>query len=158
TREYLDVMRRAHVLPRDEKAWHWPSSATPERTYTLLNKESPEFIRFINPGDLRIAREACGACHLAIIHASERSLMATASMFWAAATYNNGILPYKHTILGESYTRDGLPASILNPVKVDPFLTSKGIVPSLTALPAWETMPPSDIFRVFERGGRIAST
>jgi len=156
--EYLPLMRQAHVLPRDEKAWHWPSSATPERTYTLLNKESPEFIRFINPGDLRIAREACGACHLAIIHASERSLMATASMFWAAATYNNGILPYKHAILGEAYTRDGVPASILNPVKVDPFLASKGIVPSLTAMPSWETIPPSDIFRVFERGGRIAST
>ncbi|HLX24102.1 MAG TPA: hypothetical protein VKR38_12195 [Usitatibacter sp.] len=156
--EYLPLMRQAHVLPRDEKAWHWPSSATPERTYTLLNKESPEFIRFMNPGDLRIAREACGACHLAIIHASERSLMATASMFWAAATYNNGILPYKHAILGEAYTRDGVPASILNPVKVDPFLASKGIVPSLTAMPSWETIPPSDIFRVFERGGRIAST
>ena len=23
----------------------------PERTYTLLNRESPEFVRFINPGD-----------------------------------------------------------------------------------------------------------
>jgi hypothetical protein len=155
---YLDLMRTAHVLPRNEKAWHWPSSATPERTYTLLNKESPEFIRFMNPGDLRVARDSCGACHLAIIHATERSLMATSAMFWGAAAYNNGILPYKHSILGEAYTRDGLPASILNPVKVDPFLASKGILPSITALPAWETVPPSDIFRVFERGGRIAST
>ncbi len=157
-REYLDLMRQAHVVPKDEKAWHWPSSATPERTYTLLNKESPAFIRFMNPGDLRVAREACGACHLPIIHATERSLMATSAMFWGAATYNNGILPYKRYILGEAYTQDGLPASIVNPVKVDPFLASKGILPSLTALPAWETIPPSDIFRVFERGGRIAST
>ncbi|HEY2630007.1 MAG TPA: hypothetical protein VGI57_12820, partial [Usitatibacter sp.] len=156
--EYRDLLRTAHVLPRDEKAWHWPSSATPERTYTLLNKESAEFIRFMNPGDLRVARESCGACHLAIIHATERSLMATSAMFWGGATYNNGILPYKRYILGEAYTHDGLPASITNPVKVDPFLASKGILPSLTALPAWETIPPSDIFRVFERGGRLAST
>ena len=30
-------------------------------------RESPEFIRFINPGDYRVAREACGACHMPII-------------------------------------------------------------------------------------------
>jgi len=82
---YLAALRRAHVLPRDEKAWQWPSSATPERTYTLLNRESAAFVRFINPGDLRVAREACGACHLAIIQASERSLMATSAMLWGGA-------------------------------------------------------------------------
>jgi hypothetical protein len=42
---YLATLRRAHVLPRDERAWRWPSSATPERTFTLLNRESPEFVR-----------------------------------------------------------------------------------------------------------------
>jgi len=155
---YRDLMRHAHVLPSDEKAWNWPSSANPPETYTRLLRESPAFVRFINPGDLRVAREACGACHLAIVHASERSLMATAAMFWGAAAYNNGILPYKRSILGEAYTREGGPASLLNPVKVDPFLASKGILPSITALPAWETIPPSDVFRVFERGGRVAST
>ena len=158
TKEYLQLMRQAHVLPRDEKAWKWPSSATPERTYTLLNRESPEFIRFMNPGDLRAAREACGACHLAIIHATERSLMATSAMLWGGATYNNGILPYKRYILGEAYTREGLAASIVNPVKPDAFLASKGILPSLTALPSWETIPPADVFRVFERGGRVISS
>src|SRR5678816_4641199 len=92
---YLASLRVAHVLPRDESAWKWPASATPERTYTLLNRESPEFVRFMNPGDLRVAREACGACHLAIIQASERSLMATSAMFWGAATYHNGVRPCK---------------------------------------------------------------
>ena len=37
--------------------------------------------------------------------------MATTAMFWAAASYNNGIVPFKHSILGEAYTRDGQPAS-----------------------------------------------
>ena len=32
-------------------------------------------------------------------------------MFWGGASYNNGILPYKNYILGESYTADGLPAT-----------------------------------------------
>ena len=34
-------------------------------------------------------------------------------------------------------------------------MVSKGILPSITALPAWETIPPADIFRVFERGGKV---
>jgi hypothetical protein len=155
---YLATLRQAHVLPRDERAWNWPSSATPERTYTLMNRESPEFIRFINPGDLRAAREACGACHLPIIHASERSLMATSAMLWGGAAYNNGILPYKRYILGEVYTREGQAASIANPVHPDEFLVSKGILPQLTAMPSWETIPPGDVFRVFERGGRVISS
>ena len=33
--------------------------------------------------------------------------MATTAMFWAAGAYNNGILPFKHSILGEAYTPDG---------------------------------------------------
>ena len=40
----------AHVQPRFPE--QWPTSAKPVRTYTLLNHESPEFVRFINPGDL----------------------------------------------------------------------------------------------------------
>ena len=29
-----------------------------------------------------------------------------------------------------------------------------GILPQLYPLPAWETVKPGDIFRIFERGGR----
>jgi hypothetical protein len=123
-----------------------------------LGGEAPEFIRFINPGDLRVAEQACGACHLPIVKATRTSIMSTSAMLWGGASYNNGILPYKRYILGEVYTREGLGASIANPIKPDPFLASKGILPSLTALPAWETVPPADVFRVFERGGRVIGT
>ena len=37
-----------------------PPVANPVRSYTLLNHESPEFIRFVNPGDLRVAHISCG--------------------------------------------------------------------------------------------------
>ncbi len=30
----------------------------------------------------------------------------------------------------------------------------RGVLPQLYPLPAWEVIPPGDIFRVFERGGR----
>src|SRR5690606_25703922 len=46
---YVAAMERAHVLPRYPDDWHRPSSANPERTYTLLNREAREFIRFTNP-------------------------------------------------------------------------------------------------------------
>ena len=98
--------------------WDYPASATP-RTYTLLNSEAPEFVRFINPGDYRVAREACGACHLPIIQAAERSLMATSAMLWGGAAYNNGILPFKRYMLGEAYTTKGEAASIKNPIAPD---------------------------------------
>ncbi len=156
--EYIAAMERAHVLPRYPLKWNYPSSANPERTYTLLNRESPEFIRFINPGDLRVARLACGACHLSTIQASERSLMSTSAMLWGGAAYNNGILPFKRYVLGEAYTSAGQPATVKNPAPVNPHMTEMGILPDLAPLPAWETIPPGDVFRVFERGGRVIGT
>lgn len=154
---YQDAMKQAHVLPRDKK--FWTSSAHPQDSYAKLNKEHPAYIRFINPGDLRVAREACGSCHLPIIQAQERSLMSTTAMFWGGASYNNGILPYKRYVLGESYTTDGNAATIVNPVRVDNNqLVAKGILEKLYPLPAWESIPPADIFRVFERGGRVISS
>ena len=153
--QYLRVIEQAHPIPYYKDAWGFPSSANPKQSYTLLNKENPEYIRFINPGDYRVAREACGACHLPIIEAAERSLMATSAMFWAAAAYNNGVLPNKRPLFGESYTPDGKAAKLLGPVALPAEVRdAKGIVDFLLPLPAWEIVPPGDIFRVFERGGR----
>ncbi len=155
--EYLHTLEKAHVLPLYPEKWHFPSSANPERTYTLLNKESPEFIRFVNPSDYRIAREACGACHLATIQAAESSLMSTSAMLWGGAAYNNGILPFKRYILGEAYTRDGVGAQLVAPITPTEDMIEKGILPALNPLPAWETIKPADVFRVFEGGGRNIS-
>jgi hypothetical protein len=152
------ALESAHILPRDEKFWRYPSSANPESSYTKLNKEHPAYIRFINPGDLRVARDACGSCHLTIIQAQERSLMSTSAMLWGGAAYNNGILPFKRYIVGEAYTHDSAPATLLAPVKPTPALIEKGLLPSLAPLPAWETVAPADVFRVFESGGRVISS
>ncbi|NVM77970.1 hypothetical protein FHW83_003794 [Duganella sp. SG902] len=156
---YRSALDAAHILPRNEKYWKYPSSANPQGSYAKLNQEHPAYIRFINPGDLRVARDACGACHLPIIQAQERSLMATSAMLWGGASYNNGILPYKRYILGESYTPEGAAAAIVNPLRVDNQLfVEKGILDRLYPLPAWETIAPADVFRVFERGGRVISS
>jgi hypothetical protein len=152
---YRAAVETAHVLPRYPIAWKYPSSANPPDSYTLLNREAPEYVRFVNPGDYRVARESCGACHLQTVQAAERSLMSTAAMFWGGAAYNNGILPFKRYILGEAYMVNGQPATVVNPVPPNPLMTEKGILSELFPLPAWETVPPGDIFRVFERGGRV---
>ncbi|MBD8524331.1 hypothetical protein [Pseudomarimonas arenosa] len=156
--EYLGAMEQAHVLPRFPDRWYYPASRNPEDGYAHLNDESPEFIRFINPGDLRIADEACGACHLPIVQATKTSLMATSAMLWGGASYNNGILPYKRYNLGEYYTKDSGWGAISNPVEVTDEMKKRGILPVLYPLPAWEVIPPADVFRVFERGGRNINT
>jgi hypothetical protein len=154
---YRKAFESAHVLPRYPKSWHYPSSANPERTYTLLNRESPEFIRFINPSDYRIAKESCGACHMEVIEASVRSLHSTGAMLWGGAAYNNGILDFKQYILGEAYDRDGNAIVLKGPKIPDHLIDAAaiaGILPQLYPLPTWESLKPGDIFRVFERGGR----
>lgn len=155
---YQAALNRAHILPSDPVKWNYPSSANPAGSFAQLNRESPQFIRFINPGDLRVARLACGSCHLPIVQANERSLMSTSAMLWGGASYNNGILPFKRYQLGEAYTEASEPAFITNPVPVTPHMLNMGILESLLPLPAWETVPPGDVFRVFERGGRVIGT
>lgn len=155
--EYKRLRDLAHVLPRYPEEWGYPRSAKPQRSYTLLNRESPEFIRFMNPADYRVADKACGACHGAIISAAVRSLMSTSAMLLGGASYNNGVLPYKRYILGESYTATGEAAAIKGPLLPDPTsaLVQHGVLPGLEPVPHWESAPTADVFRVFEPGGRV---
>jgi len=159
---YVAAREKAHVLPRFPRAWNYPSSANPRRSYTLLNREAPEFVRFVNPGDYRVARESCGACHIEMIEAAERSMMASGAMLWGGAAYNNGVLPYKNYLFGEAYTRDGKPAKIESAgtpaATVTPAEKKRGALAALYPLPTWQVVPPGDVFRVFERGGRNGST
>jgi hypothetical protein len=158
---YLAVQGQAHVLPRYPESWHYPSSANPVRSYTLLNREAPEFIRFTNPSDYRVVRDSCGACHIEIIEAAERSLMSTGAMLWGGAAYNNGILPFKNYIVGEAYTRLGEPARIQSPLGPDGLTVdqrNRGVLADLYPMPTWHVIPPADVFRVFERGGRNIGT
>ncbi len=153
--EYDRIKDRAHVPAALPAEWHGP--ANPVRSYTLLNRDAYQRVRFVNPGDLRVAREACGACHAQLVGRVERSLMSTGAMIWGGATYNTGILPYKRYILGEVYTRDGLPAQIESALPVTDAMRKRGMLPFLAPLPSWETIPPADYFRVFERGGKLVA-
>ncbi len=144
----------AHVQPRYPDVWK--SSANPQRSYTILNKENPEFIKFVNPGDLRIASETCGPCHAEEVRNVQKSMMTTSSLLWGGATYNNGILPTKTYILGESYSRNGIAQRIntVPPPTEDDL--KKGVLPFVVPLPRWEITQPPDNFRSFERGGIVS--
>lgn len=149
--EYERAKREAHVHPTHPESW--PTSANPEGSYTSLLKESAEFVKFINPGDLRVAPETCGGCHSAIVSSTKKSLMTTSAMLWGGASYNNNILPYKNYLLGESYGRDGGAQKIEASVKPTEEEKRRGALEALFPLPQWEVVPPGDVFRVFERGG-----
>ncbi len=161
--DYVAARDTAHVLPTYPDSWHFPSSANPKRSYALLNKEAPEFVKFVNPSDYRVAREACGSCHIQSIEAAERSIMASGAMLWGGASYNNGILPFKNYLLGEAYTRDGLPAKITSPGAgpggvLSEDQVARGVLAEMYPLPTWQVIPPGDVFRVFERGGRTINS
>ena len=91
----VSLIQEAHGLPSYPEEWHFPQSRNPKQSYTLLNREAKEYVRFVNPSDLRVAEEACGACHLSIVQAAKRSIMATGAMLFGGATSANNILPFK---------------------------------------------------------------
>jgi hypothetical protein len=152
------VKKLAHVQPRFPDSWRRDgkySSANPERTNALLAKESWEFVRFINPGDLRVVSKTCAgsACHDVESRNVSRSMMTHGSMLWGAALYNNGSFHLKDARFGESYTPDGEPQTLSQPSTEEQRRT-KGFLSLLNPIPRWEISQPGNVLRVFERGGK----
>lgn len=146
----------AHVAPMLPQAWL--TSANPVRSYTLLNHERPEFVRFVNPGDLRIAHLSCGTtnCHPNETLASRKSMMTHGAMLWGAALYNNGSVPHKAPRYGESYSMFGVGQRLQTyPPPSPEEIATKGVVPYLDPLPRYEITQPGNVLRIFERGGRF---
>jgi hypothetical protein len=149
------VKDMAHVLPRYPEIWR--TSANPVRSYTLLNHESPEFNRFVNPGDLRIAQLSCGTtnCHPNEVMNNKKSMMTHGAMLWGAALYNNGGFPLKRARFGESYSMNGTPQRIQTvPPPTQEEIEKKGVLPYLDPLPKFAITQPGNILRIFERGGK----
>jgi hypothetical protein len=148
----------AHVQPLFPKQWtHDGKFRVPENSGPLLARESWEFVRFLNPGDLRVAANTCGSsdCHSVQTNAVSKSMMTHGGMLWGAALYNNGGFPIKDTNFGESYTANGAPQTLIQiPQPTTEQRRLKGILPFLDPLPRWEISQPGNVLRVFERGGK----
>jgi hypothetical protein len=153
------VKRDAHVRPRFPDEWQRDGKSTganPERTNTLLARESWEYVRFVNPGDLRVAEKTCGGeCHAIEQKGVARSMMTHGAMLWGAALYNNGGFPIKDARFGESYSQTGAPQRLIQtPTPNAEEKRTKGLLEFLDPIPRWEISQPGNVLRVFERGGK----
>lgn len=159
-KEIERVKRAAHVQPQFPKEWlrdRKNTGANPERTNTLLARESWEFVRFVNPGDIRVAAQTCGSCHTHTGQAKNvaRSMMANGQMLWGAALYNNGGFPLKDARYAESYNENGAPQRLIQtPKKTAEEKRTQGFLDYLDPIPRWEISQPGNVLRVFERGGK----
>ena len=143
---------QAHILPKNKE--FWKTSAKPPNSNAWLNHESPEFIRFLNPGDLRVAKQACGLCHDEIVRDVDHRMMNHGAMLWGAALYNNGAFYLKNYRFGQAYAADGAPLRLVNYTPVTPEETREhGILPFIEPLPRFNLSNPGNILRVFEKGG-----
>src|SRR5262245_14282138 len=132
----------------------WKSSANPHATYTLLNHERHEWIRFVNPSDLRVAAVVCARCHEAIVRSVQKGSMTNSAQVYSTELYNNASVPFKDAMIVENYTPRG-EAQIIhtNPPPTAEETRTKGVLPTLWPFPRFEVGQPGNIFRVFERGG-----
>ncbi len=147
-------IKGAHVWPRFAPAWK--DAANPVRSYTLLNHESPDFVRFMNPGDLRVAHVACGQCHANEVLQLRKSMMTHGCMLWGAAFYNNGGTDEKYSRFGESYSMNGTPQILQTvPTPTPDEMRQKGVLPFLQPLIPYQISQPGNLLRIFERGGRF---
>ena len=148
----------AHVRPRFPREWMRDGKfRIPEQSGPWLARESLEFVRFLNPGDLRVAAKTCGSsdCHSTQTNAVGKSMMTHGAMLWGAALYNNGGYPIKDASFGESYSASGAPQSLIQiPQPTAEQKRLKGILSFLDPLPRWEISQPGNVLRVFERGGK----
>jgi hypothetical protein len=158
--EIQRIKKEAHVRPKFPREWQRNSKntgANPERSNTLLARESWEFVRFVNPGDLRVVATTCGGagCHEAESKNAARSMMAHGAMLWGAALYNNGGFPLKDGRFGESYSESGAPQKLIqSPKPTAEERRTKGLLEFLDPIPRWEISQPGNVLRVFERGGK----
>ena len=145
---------QAHVLPRFPELWE--NGANPLNSAAAINHERPEFIKFFNPGDLRIADETCGPCHSDTVDRVRHSMMNHGGMLWNAAAYNNGAVGIKNTFVGQAYSRNGAPLMLKNPFPpTEAEMREKGILPWLLPLPRFNRAQPGNVFRIFEKGGAV---
>ena len=151
---YAQAEAKAHIHPRDPIFARGLANA--QRAYAAWLREGFEYVRFANPGDLRVARETCGqtGCHVSEVRNVSTSMMTHGAFLWGAALYNNGSYPLKNARFGESYSPNGEPQAMRTvPAPTPEETRTKGVVPELTPLERWEISQPGTVLRVFERGG-----
>ena len=78
-----DAMEDAHVLSGDP-ARDAESTTPPSEAAQWLHL-SWDYVRFVNPGDLRVAESTCGPCHPNETYNTKKSMMAHSGFLYGAA-------------------------------------------------------------------------
>jgi len=125
--DQVNTFDEAHVFP--------PSGPTfiKNLAYDKLNQVSPDYVRFVNPGDLRVAEQSCGAaspansgsgCHQSMVESVPSSVMSTYAGHYKLPRFMAG---------GQG--RDPIFAAVdIVDADYDPATAPEGTVPSLEAL------------------------
>jgi hypothetical protein len=157
TPAYVQAKDKAHVHARFREDERSSANFVRSNYGARWQKETAEWVKFVNPGDNRVSAETCGrsGCHSEEAHQVRTSMMTHGAMLWEAALYNNGGYPMKNARFGESYSREGLPQRLITwPPPNEEEKKKKGVLPFLDPLQRWEISQPGNVLRVFERGGR----
>lgn len=107
----------AHVLPRSR-------AAGDERV--LGQQWDPEWTRFADPGNLRVAAQSCGPCHSKAVDDTLRSLHATTAGHLGDGLYENGVVAERHPSVSVFPVRDLLPEDAARPPGAVAFLRQIG--------------------------------
>jgi len=92
-----EIKEIAHVLPT--------LPVIMDKTVAPLDYDLP-YQKFINPSNLRVVEETCGACHFDKVESVLKSMMATAAGHYAGGLYQNGVQNSKTPIYGTFAVED----------------------------------------------------
>jgi hypothetical protein len=105
-------IERAHVQPPDDYAEirgtglpAAPVGYLKDMPPDMLDRIDPAYLRFINPGDIRVAAETCGLCHPDQVAGVRNSVMTTNAGHYMPTLYYAGIQG-REAIYGSISTED----------------------------------------------------
>ncbi len=131
-----EIKEIAHVLPM--------LPIIMDKTVAPLDYDLP-YQRWVNPSNLRVVTETCGACHPFKTENIFKSMMATAAGHYAGGLYQNGVQKTKTPIYGTFAVEDvdgivptekGAVASLLDLIEYDPMGDPNNNATHFAAVPA----------------------
>ncbi len=147
------------------KTWNYPHSANPRKATPCSTAKRRNIVRFVNPSDYRVARAilrrlpSAGNPGGGTLADGDRCDVLRAARPTTTASCRDqestdpAARPIPATASPRKIVSPGAP-----PGTVTEDQKSAARCPPLIPLPTWQVMPPADIFRVFERGGRTIGT